>query len=362
MIAEFLKEWNKFFRIRKNLVEEIRSSQPDLGCLQNTDFINSMKLPEWLVSGLAHIVFSLSGYQEWQEFVPNLLDFPFIKPIFDEYQEEYKEATDASPLHRLLLRLLFALPVGMLKITAIDPLQMGRSLAPFLSLTDVGEIVPHKKFLTVSDEIESSLKLLHDHANDLMQKRFHGNVSDWGRYNEDNPDNQLPYHLLFIFGFPDQCSEKSILYLKRLIEFGPRCGILPIITIDRSKIDPKRTERPAYEIPQLLEEKGQRIRVLYSLERLHLRVKELRITEENESFPSYSDLMQCMEQVKSAYSQHNKFSKRITDMWNDKPHSSSSQEKISTPLGWTTDGKEVLLELGDKEHHVLLAGRAGSGG
>ncbi|MDR3108555.1 MAG: AAA family ATPase [Planctomycetaceae bacterium] len=371
VIAEFQKNWETFLQTLKRMVEDIRSSQPSLDSLEEKPLNSSGTMPEILSSGLLHVTFSNSVKDllklektlqgDWQESVPNLLDFPLTKLIFDEYKGEYKEASDSSPLHRLLLRLLFTLPVGMLEMTVIDPLQMGRSLAPFLPLTEIEKIVPHKHFLTVADEIELALKELFDYANELMQKRFHGNVSDWLRYNEENPDNTLPYKLLFIFGFPEQCSDKSILYLKRLIEFGLRCGILLIITVDNSKIDPKRPERASYEIPQLLEKNGQRIDELYSANRFGL--EKLKITAKNEPFPSYSTLMQYIDKVKSDYSQHKKHSNNLTDMWSASDFSRTSIDEISAPLGWTSDGKEIALQLGgvNTEHHVLLAGRSGSG-
>ncbi|MDR1959374.1 MAG: AAA family ATPase [Planctomycetaceae bacterium] len=359
ILAEFQKDWKTFVQTLQRMAAEIRSSQPSLDRIAEKGPNFSGTLSEELVSGLLHITLPAGGFlqKEWQTSVPNLLDFPLIKPIFDEYHE----ASDSSPFHRLLLRLLFTLPVGMLEMTVIDPLQMGRSLAPFLPLAEVKEIVPHRHFLTVSDETESALKELFDYTNELVQKRFHGNVSDWARYNKENPDRTLPYQLLFLFGFPEQCSDKSILYLKRLIEFGPRCGVLPIITIDYSKIDPKRTERAAYEIPPLLEKNGQRMEELYSPSRF--RLEKLNVTEENEPFPPYHVLDNAINSIKSAYSQYNKHSKKVMEMWSASGLDRTSVHEISAPLGWTSDGKEVPLQLGgvNTEHHVLLAGRSGSG-
>jgi hypothetical protein len=216
-------------------------------------------MPEVLVTGQGRLVRSPIGtLKEHQESVPLLHDFPFERPL---YNAREKSSTDR--IHQLLLRLLFAVPVGRLKITVIDPVEMGRSLAPFLPLTDTKEIVPNQKFLTISDEIESALKKLHDDSEELTQKRFQGGIGNWKNYNVLNPDKKLPYHLLFIFDFPEQCTDRSILYLKRLITFGSECGILPIVTVDHAKISALYDKHPAREIEQLLNEKGESVRELF---------------------------------------------------------------------------------------------------
>jgi hypothetical protein len=364
IIAEFVESWKPSLQSLKSMIEEIRYFQPLLNSLTEEN-LNTAGVSEILASGIGSINVSLSsiGYKNWSQTIPNLLDFPFSKLIYDEYKEEYKNATDASPLHRLLLRILYALPVGTLEIISIDPKQMGNSLAPFKPLTECKEIVPHGHFITRLDEIESTLQELSVYLEDLIQKRFHA-VPDWKSYNEKNPNNKLPYKLLFIFGFPEQFSDKSISYLKGIIEHGPKHGILPIITVDYSKINSLSPYegKQIKEIVSLLEKNGLRIPKLYSLNRFQLQA--LSITEENEPFPSDGDLARLLERVKTAYKEHKegkKFRATIENMWMDEPLVSVSVDGISVLLGWTVDGQEVKFELGDAPPHTLLAGGTGSG-
>ena len=288
-IAKFAEDMRVIGQTRNKLTENILLVQPFLDSLEKKHLNTFGKIPEVLVTGIAHIDFPAIGLLKTeQESYPILHEFPFSEPMIFSEEEDADEHEDEgisgfSPLHRLLLRLLFAMPVGMVKITAIDPLEMGHSLAPFLSLTEVEELVPLKKFLTVSDEIEAELKKHHDYVNDLMQKRFHDKVSDWKSYNEENPNDIMPFHLLFVFGFPDQCTDRSILYLKRLLEFGPRCGIVPIVTLDHAKIDALYKDHPAKEVSTFLAEQGLRLSELYLQERWHETSPSVTALSEEES-------------------------------------------------------------------------------
>jgi hypothetical protein len=367
LLDEFQKSWNPSLQPLKNMAAEIQRFQPPLHSLSENSLSESTGVQEKLVSGLVRLtspLFSLIFNKDWTLTIPHMLGFPIAKPIFDAYKEEYNRATDASPLHKLLLRLLFTLPAGMLEIISIDPLQKGRSLAPFLPLTDIEEIVPQKRFLTRQDEIESVLHQLSEYMDDLMQKHFIGSTTDWQTYNKKNPDNKLPYKVLFIFGFPEQFTDKSISYLKGIISNGTLCGILPIITLDYSKINSlsQYEGKNITEIDALLEKNGVRIHELYSTN-YHV-LGQLIITTEYEPFPEHNHFVQYLEWVKNAYRKHReskKFNATIEDIWSEKPFALSSIDGISTPLGWTANGQEVPFELGDAPPHALLAGGTGSG-
>jgi hypothetical protein len=42
---------------------------------------------------------------------------------------------------------------------------------------------------------------------------------------------------------PEQISEKSLWFLGRICENGPRCGVLPIIAIDEQRMEDRRYEK-----------------------------------------------------------------------------------------------------------------------
>ncbi|GAA8271563.1 hypothetical protein HpDR2_05460 [Helicobacter pylori] len=39
----------------------------------------------------------------------------------------------------------------------------------------------------------------------------------------------------------------------------------------------------------------------------------------------------------------------------------SSQSKVSVPVGWDINHKEVCFEIGNEQNHTLICGRSGSG-
>jgi energy-coupling factor transporter ATP-binding protein EcfA2 len=347
LVSDFQKNWNKYLLPLDDVCQEIRRAQPLLYEI-NEKHLTSAISPQVLAFGRLRLAIPKNDeLKEWRGFVPRLLQFPFRKPLFGKYEK------DNDRIQQLLLRLLFTFPTGMLQLTAIDPLKMGTSLAMFRPLLSIEKLVPAGKFLTLSDEMEETLREHYRYIEDCLQRRFRNNINNWAQYNSENKEHPLPYKVLFIFGFPEQFSDKSILYLKRILEHGTRCGVLPIITINEKQIDHKRA---AGEIPKLLQNSGSKINNDYALQ-----LKQLTITTEEEPFPTPQQLSQYLQWIHSAYE---KKTLDIDVLWNPQHFwMEKSVDGISVPIGKLDDGTEILLELGgvSTEHHVLLAGRSGSG-
>ena len=83
ILTAFLKNWTPSVRPLKEMVENIRSSQPPLDSLTEECMNTSGKFPEVLAFGYTNIVLPSNGLftKDWQIAVPNLLSFPFDKPI-----------------------------------------------------------------------------------------------------------------------------------------------------------------------------------------------------------------------------------------------------------------------------------------
>ena len=104
-------------------------------------------------------------------------------------------------------------------------------------------MVPQGHVLTRSDEIEAALGKLTDEIEEMIQQRFNGKASNWSEYNAITPDTPLPYKAVVLFDVPEQISEKSLWFLGRICESGPRCGVLPIIAIDSKRVEDRRYEK-----------------------------------------------------------------------------------------------------------------------
>ena len=227
---EFEKIWILALKDLDELCRRVRQRQPHLNELTVENINTGPHFPDALAFGRMHL-----SYQNWKGYVPRLIPFPFKKSLWLPDKN-----TDHQLIHQLVLRLIHCMPVGNVEITAADPLRLGTSLDPFLSLLKVERLFPEQRLLTRADELERALASLTDYVEDLLQNKFKGDIKNWSAYNSANLDNPLSYKLLLIFGVPEQLTDKSIWYLGRLLEHGPLCGVLPILTIDERRLDDRK--------------------------------------------------------------------------------------------------------------------------
>lgn len=211
----------------------LRRQQPAFVDLRGSDSCIVSDIPHVLLLGAQEVVFG-----QFHCRIPHGIAFPFERALVlpEDNQSQRRLA------HHLLLRLLQAIPPGRLELTLIDPLKLGQSFGPFLPLLNVEQLMPQRRVLTRADEIEHILGKLTDETEYLIQHRFKGRVSNWTEFNAANIDNPLRYKVVLLFDVPEQLSDRSLWYLQRLAESGPRCGILPIVAVDGERIEDRRYE------------------------------------------------------------------------------------------------------------------------
>lgn len=346
----FEKEWVSALENLDDLCKRVRQSQPHLNELIAENINTGTHFPDALAFGRMYL-----SYQNWKGYIPRLIPFPFKKSLWLPDQ-----TTGHRLIHQLMLRLMHCMPVGNVEITAADPLRLGTSLAPFLSLLKVKRLFPEQRLLTRSDELESALARLTDYVEDLFQNKFKGEVKSWSAYNAANSSNPVPYKLLLIFGAPEQLTDKSLWYLGRLVEHGPVCGVLPVLTIDESRLK----DRKFIGLRTAIDKCSKRMDSIVPAEMLTNHVSEINVVEEPEFWPGRFELTNFLASISDRYEQSAKFSKILTDLWcNSDYWGHDAVQGIQVPIGWTADGEIVPFSIGgvNTEHHVLLAGRSGSG-
>lgn len=231
--SNFANEWKKIATEIAQAGSQLKRHQPALVDLGADKPSAAEETPVGLVLGSQQV-----SFEKLSCHVPKIISFPFSSAlVFRQDDAEQKQLS-----HQLLLRLLSALPPGQVELTLVDPLQLGQSVEPFLSLLKVEQLVPAGHVLTRSDEIEAALGKLTDGIEELIQHRFNDKASNWSEYNKVNTDTPLSFKIVLLFDVPEQISEKSLWFLGRLCENGPRCGVLPIIAIDEQHIDDRRYE------------------------------------------------------------------------------------------------------------------------
>ncbi|MDD7984707.1 FtsK/SpoIIIE domain-containing protein [Lentisphaera marina] len=347
---EFEKEWVSALKNLDNLCKKIRRRQPHLNELISDNINTGIHFPDAMAFGRMSL-----SYQNWKGYIPRLIPFPFKKSLWLP-----DLITGQGLIHQLILRLLHCMPVGNVEITAADPLRLGTSLAPFRSLLKVKQLFPEQRLLTRSDELENTLARLTDYVEDLLQNKFKGEIKSWSAYNEANSSNPIPYKLLLIFGVPEQLTDKSIWYLGRLLEHGPICGVLPVLTFDESRL----VDRKFIGLRTAIDKHSKRMDSIVPAEVLAKYVTEINVVEEQEFWPGDFELTEFLASISERYEQSTKFSKSLTDLWSDSDYlGDDTVQGIQVPIGWTEGGELVPFSIGgvNTEHHVLLAGRSGSG-
>ncbi len=329
-------------------VRLLRRQQSAFVDLRVSDSCIASEMPHLLFLGAQEVVF-----KQFRCLIPHGITFPFEHALVlpEDNQAQRRLA------HHLLLRLLQAIPPGRLELTLINPLKLGQSFAPFLPLLNVEQLMPQRRVLTRADEIEQVLGTLTDETEDLIQHRFKGRMSNWTEFNTAHADNPLRYKVLLLFDVPEQLSDKSLWYLERLAESGPRCGILPIMAVDGQRIEDRRYETL-------------RAALRHSTQRLDgcLRVEDndkggLSYTYLPEEWPPQDALDDFLSVLANRYVELGRFSGALPDLWVNYARGSTTVGGFDMPIGWTPSGETVSLTLGatNSEHHALLAGKTGSG-
>jgi S-DNA-T family DNA segregation ATPase FtsK/SpoIIIE len=345
-LSVFANEWKKTTAEIEQRFSRVQRQQPSFVGLVQGSIPAASEAPTGLILGSQQVSFEKSSC-----LVPNVIPFPFPRALV------LPEANAAQRRlsHHLLLRLLSALPPGQLELTLIDPLRLGQSVEPFLSLLKVEQLVPQGHVLTRSDEIEAALSKLTDEVEEMIQHRFNDKASNWSEYNVINTDAPLPYKVVLHFDVPEQISDKSLWFLGRLCENGPRCGVLPIIAIDGQRMEDRRYEK--FRATQ----EASTMRLDTLLQRAG--TGGLSFTYQPEQWPRQDVLDIFMATLVEHCAAKTRFKKTMPDLWTNFVKGGTTLGGFDIPIGWTPAGDFATLRLGatDSEHHVLLAGKTGSG-
>lgn len=330
------------------LRDKIREIYPQLKDCNTSDFGNSLKCPEMLAIGRLR----LSHGKYWRIFVPRLIPFPIRKSIrFNNDKDGKIFVLD------FIFKVLYSIPLEQISITAIDPLKLGESLPDFQILLKNKRPFVYQRILTRSDEIEFALEEHLNYVEDLIQKVFILGISSWKDYNAKNPQTPLQYKLIVIYDIPEQLTDKSLLYLSRLIEHGPRCGIMPILTLDENRLSENRYT----PLRNAIKSNCDYIYNLYASSKLNL--KNLSLSEERE-FPFPQERQNILLQsLAKKFENITAFKGTILDLFNKTDvWTKSSKEGIYADIGWRqTDNTNVTFALSDMPSHALVGGKTGSG-
>lgn len=340
-------DWERVSKDLRQLPGIIRQ-QPDFLNFCEKDLPVASAFPVAIILGSQR-----ASFNKLKCLVPHMIPFPLTHALF--LPED--NASQLRLLHHFLLRLLQALPPGGLELTFIDPINLGQSFSPFLSILNIEQLIPQKRVLTRADEIEAALGKLTDETEDLIQRRFKGKISSWSEFNAVNPADKLRYKIVFLFDVPEQLSDKSLWYLERLSESGPRCGILPVIAVDKNRAEDRKYEK----LRASLNNSTQRLDGLLGIRETN--IEGISFSYQPERWPQQEIIDKFLAGLASRYVEMTRFRKKMSDLWQSYKYDAKTTEGFDIPIGWTMAGEIVSLTLGStsSEHHVLLAGKTGTG-
>ncbi len=179
-----------------------------------------------------------------------------------------------------------------------------------------------------------------------MQEKLAG-YKDFVHYNEDKED-KLPLKALFLSGV-DALSSDALYYLEKIMRFGSKNGVLSFVNLESEK-----NNKSAEDLKRYAEFFKDRT----SFERL----KYLSVEVINDHGIQSKHMQDFADKIKAYYEKKKQVKRELKDLQKEQEFwTKSSQFKVSVPVGWDINHKEVCFEIGEVQNHTLICGRSGSG-
>ena len=192
------------------------TTQPPLAELNRSAINDSLRFPTYLVTAYNRITVEGPPYFKGQARSAKTccrIGFPI--------EDAYTYAQSRS-LQMLLLRMAFALPLGKLEISVLDPEEYGECVRDVSALAnEVGMM----HLFTHADEVTQELQRLDEYVGNLFkQGMLCGATPTWKDYNKANPTKPLSYQVVVVDSLK-QVPESGLLALQKLLQVGARAGV-----------------------------------------------------------------------------------------------------------------------------------------
>ncbi|GAA7116924.1 hypothetical protein ID0221_11890 [Helicobacter pylori] len=203
-----------------------------------------------------------------------------------------------------------------------------------------------QRILTESDEIKEALKYLYEYLKVNLQTKLAG-YKDFAHYNEIKED-QLPLKALFLSGV-DALSSDALYYLEKIMRFGSKNGVLSFVNLESEKNNQSAEDLKRY---------AEFFKDRTSFECL----KYLNTEVINDHGIQSQHMQDFATKIKAYYEQKKQVKRELKDLQREQEFwTQSSQFRVSVPVGWDINHKEVCFEIGGAQNHTLICGRSGSG-
>ncbi|MCQ2769321.1 DNA translocase FtsK [Helicobacter pylori] len=327
----------------KPIVSRIEDYQKSIRQIQAqfTDapqFNETTTYPKFLSCGLLEIKGKNGANMDFC--LPKVYPFP-PKSLYIEHEK------DGQFLREMLMHLLSSAPLVQLEVILIDALSLGGIFNLARRLLDKdNDFIYQQRILTESKEIEEALKHLYEYLKVNLQEKLAG-FRDFVHYNE-NATDPLPLKALFLSGV-DALSQNALYYLEKIMRFGSKNGVLSFVNLESEKNNKSAED---------LKKHAEFFKDTTSFERL----KYLSIEVINDQGIKSQHMKDFADKIKAYYEKKKAVKRELKDLQKDEKFwTESSQFKVSVPVGWDINHKEVCFEIGNAQNHTLICDHSGSG-
>lgn len=321
----------------KPIISQIEEYQKSIRQIQ-AQFNEEGTYPQFLSCGLLHVSGKNGANMEF--LLPKVYPFP-PKSLYIEHEK------DGQLLREMLMRLLSSAPLVQLEVILVDALSLGGifNLARRLLNKD-NDFIYQRRILTESKEIEEALKHLYEYLKVNLQEKLAG-YRDFAHYNE-NATDPLPLKALFLSGV-DALSQNALYYLEKIMRFGSKNGVLSFVNLESEK-----NNKSAEDLKRHAEFFKDRT----SFERL----KYLSVEVINDHGIQSKHMQDFADKIKAYYEKKKAVKRELKDLQKDEKFwTESSQLRVSVPVGWDINHKEMCFEIGEAQNHTLICDHSGSG-
>jgi len=340
---------------------EIESAVEALGSFART-------VPE-RSDGTTPLVFARTGsirYEltRWNEAESEAMTMPWLHGVKRDKGLVVSGSGDSmSWLHSWIFGMMGAFPPGLLRLTLMDPAQLGRPFSRWLELGDSSANLLGGKIWTEIREIETRLSEMKEHVVRVTQRLLRDEFADLHAYNAAHPEASEPFHLMVIHqpagGWRGSIPE----LISQIFINGPRCGVIPCVLLPSE----------CGSVPMALESGGFQSLSIGPDGGLAGTMLGL----DHGLFPVWQPDPECgsMKPAKRLREIGDEAARRtavsvdyeglLKDSGLDRAQAAGrdTAEGLVLPLGRSETGAILRLELGTAagHHHVLIGGRPGSG-
>ncbi|GAA6884810.1 hypothetical protein AOH231_03960 [Helicobacter pylori] len=144
-------------------------------------------------------------------------------------------------------------------------------------------------------------------------------------------------------------SSDALYYLEKIMRFGSKNGVLSFVNLESEKNNQSAEDLKRY---------AEFFKDRTSFERL----KYLNAEVINDHGIQSKHMQDFATKIKAYYEQKKQVKRELKDLQREQKFwTKSSQFRVSVPVGWDINHKEVCFEIGEAQNHTLICGRSGSG-